>query len=177
MSVYTLADTALLTHGKPMFVPDYGSCTAVGCVVARISRMGKSMPERFAQRYFDALTVGVRFELDGLRRELTRQGLLCDAAVSFDGAAVIGGFVETTDFTEHGCRIELETGGRNAVSGSFPNLLCAVAHAVAYAAQYYTIRQGDVLFFPISDEKLAALPNTHFEGRINGDRVLGFNVK
>lgn len=178
MSVYTLADTSLLTHGKPMFVPDYGgSCKACCCVAARICRLGKSIPERFAPRYFDALTVGMRFELNDLRNELSLKGLPWDVAVSFDGSAVIGRFVETGDTPADNYNISLEVEGEKVASVQFTDLIPAVAHAVAYVSRYYMIRQGDVLLLPVYGKMLDTRPDTHYVGYINGDDVLEFNVK
>lgn len=43
--ISTLADTTLTTHGKPVFVPDWGGkCNALLCVAVRISRLGKAFP-------------------------------------------------------------------------------------------------------------------------------------
>lgn len=176
--VYTLADTALLTHGKPMFIPDYGGvCEALCCVVARISRMGKSIPQRFAARYFDALTVGVRFELSGLRCDLSRQGQSWDAAVSFDGAASIGGFVEMAALSDDGYGVSLNVDGENVNDVNVTRLPYVIAQAVSYASMYYTVRQGDVLFVPVPGKAFLAVENTHYVGRICGNKVLEFNVK
>ena len=58
----TMPDSALLKDGKPFFVPDWCASVDLGASLAvRICRLGKSIPERFAHRYYDAVTVGVAF--------------------------------------------------------------------------------------------------------------------
>ena len=53
--VYAMADTALLTGGKPFFVPDCAApCTCGAQLAVRISRLGRFISPRFARRYYDA---------------------------------------------------------------------------------------------------------------------------
>ena len=178
MQIYTLADTALLTHGKPMFIPDYGGeCSALCCLAVRICRLGKSIPERFAYRYFDAFTVGVRFELSDLREKLSQQQLPWDVAVSFDGAATIGSFTEHDGKTEDDCELKLEVAGVTVVSERLSGINQRVAQALSEVSRYYMIRQGDVLFIPMTDKPFRANQDTHYGGCINGVKVLDFNVK
>ena len=56
--IFTQADSSLLKDGKPFFVPDHlGRIDYETEVVVRICRLGKSIPEQFAHRYYDAFTV------------------------------------------------------------------------------------------------------------------------
>ena len=53
-------DSALLKDSKPFFIPDF--CEQVDYeteMVVRICRLGKNISERFAHRYYDAVTVGI----------------------------------------------------------------------------------------------------------------------
>ena len=59
--IFTKADSALLKDHKPFFIPDWSQQVDYETeVVVRICRLGKSIPERFAHRYYDAVTVGNR---------------------------------------------------------------------------------------------------------------------
>ena len=58
--IFTKADSALLNNGKPFFIPDHlGRIEYETEVVVRISKLGKTIPQRFAHRYYDAVTVGI----------------------------------------------------------------------------------------------------------------------
>lgn len=60
--IFMKADSALLKDHKPFFVPDHlGRIEYEGELVLRICRLGKSIPRRFAHRYYDAATVGIDF--------------------------------------------------------------------------------------------------------------------
>ena len=97
--IFTKADSALLKDGKPFFIPDFmGRIDYETEVVVRICRLGKSIPERFAHRYYDALTVGIDFTARDLQEQLRKNGQPWDLCKGFDGSAVIGQWVDKEKF-------------------------------------------------------------------------------
>ncbi len=175
--ITTLADTALLTHGKPVFVPDWGGeCTATACVALRISRLGKSIPQRFAQRYYDALSVAVKFEMSGMKSELKKEGKAWDMAENFDGAVSCGEFEETSGERPSNVDILLECGGKECRFNT-ENFGDIADETIATASEFLSIRQGDVMLLPLRDTVFTAVPNTHITGFANGSKLLEFNIK
>ena len=68
--IFTKADSALLKPGRPFFVPDdMGRIDYEAELVIRICRLGKNIPERFAHRYYDAVTVGIDFTARDMQRQ------------------------------------------------------------------------------------------------------------
>lgn len=175
--VHTLADTALLTHGKPVFVPDWGGeCKAVGCVAVRISRLGKSIPVRFASRYHDAVSVALKFELEGLKNSLMQAGRSWDVAESFDGAVSCGTFAEYGPVPEPAPLIGLKAGDAE-MTFNFARMHEAIDEAIHTASNFMSIRQGDILLLPLGGMTFAARPNVHVEGFVDGAKLLEFNIK
>ena len=73
--VFTKADSALLKDHKPFFIPDdMGKIECEAEVVVRICRLGKTISERFAHRYYDAVTVGIDFTARELQQKLREKG-------------------------------------------------------------------------------------------------------
>ena len=73
--IFTKADSALLKDGKPFFIPDFmGRIDYETEIVVRISRLGKGIPEKFAHRYYDAVTVGIDFTARELQQKLRKAG-------------------------------------------------------------------------------------------------------
>ena len=69
--IFIKADSALLKDRKPFFIPDHlGRIDYETEVVVRICRLGKSIPQRFAHRYYDAVTVGIDFTARELQQKL-----------------------------------------------------------------------------------------------------------
>ena len=73
--IFTKADSALLTGGKPFFIPDFTErCEYETEIVVRISRLGRSIAPRWAHRYYDAVTVGIDFTARDLQQRLRAEG-------------------------------------------------------------------------------------------------------
>jgi len=73
--VFLKADSSLLKDSKPFFIPDdLGRIEYETELVVRICRLGKTIPERFAHRYYDAVTVGIDFTARDLQKKLKEQG-------------------------------------------------------------------------------------------------------
>ena len=74
--VFMKTDSSLLKGNKPFYLP-YFSKEIVGgaSVVYRISRLGKNIQEKFAHRYYDAVTVGIDFTARDLQTRLREGGL------------------------------------------------------------------------------------------------------
>ena len=103
--IFTKADSALLKDHKPFFIPDWSEQVDYETeLVVRICRLGKSIPERFAHRYYDAVTVGIDFTARDLQREARAKGLPWEICKGFDGSAVIGEWVPKEKSTERRCR-------------------------------------------------------------------------
>ena len=99
--IFLKADSALLKDGKPFFIPDdMGRIEYETEVVVRICRLGKTIPERFAHRYYDAVTVGIDFTARELQKKLKEQGHPWELSKSFDGAAVLGSWVDKERFLD-----------------------------------------------------------------------------
>ena len=68
-------DSCLLNGRKPMFVPDSTKdLRFLPVVIARISRLGKNIEARFADRYYDAIAPGADFVAYDRLSEARKEG-------------------------------------------------------------------------------------------------------
>ncbi len=99
LSWYFIADSALVNAGKPFFIPEFADeFEAFLAPVVRISRIGKSIAARFAERYYTEIAPAVHFRASKLRRQLLEAGLPTDPSHSFDRAMTVGSFLPTSEF-------------------------------------------------------------------------------
>ncbi len=176
--VYSHADSALLKDGKPFFVPDFADdCRCQAELVVRICRLGKTIPERFASRYYDALTVGIAFTAGALLERCRREGLPWELATGFDGAAAVGRFVPVGECHPADARFRLEVDGREVQAGQSGDMLRSVDRLVAHVSRYYTLRQGDLLFTGTPLPSVPAQIGTRLEGYLDGAKVITIKVK
>ena len=72
--IFMKPDSAILKDGKPFFIPDFSNEIHYETeLVVRINRLGKNIAPRFANRYYDAVTVGIDFTARDLQRKFREQ--------------------------------------------------------------------------------------------------------
>ena len=176
--VYSHADSALLKDGKPFFIPDFADpCLFQVELVVRISRLGKSIPERFAARYYDGVTVGIAFTAGGLWERCRRAGLPWELCTVFDGAAAVGRFMPTEGLNPADLRFRLDADGREVQAGWTGDMRWTVDRLIAYTSRFYTLRQGDLLFTGAPAAPGVAAIGQRLEGYLGSDRVITIKVK
>lgn len=177
--IFTKADSALLKSGKPFFIPDFmGRIDYETEVVVRICRLGKSIPERFAYRYYDAVTVGIDFTARDIQQQLREMGQPWDLSKSFDGAAVIGEWVDKEKFLNiQALRFHLDINGQTVQQGCTADMLFGIDSIVAYLSRYFTLKTGDVIFTGTPIGVGPVRIDDHLEGYIEERKVLEFNCK
>ena len=183
--IFTKADSSLLKDGKPFFVPDFmGRIDYETEVVVRICKLGKSIDEKFAHRYYDAVTLGIDFTARDLQKKLRDEGQPWEISKGFDGAAVIGEWVEKeklyspdkTGDSEgiQALRFYMEMNGETKQEGCTSDMLCSVDRLIAYISQYFTLKTGDILFTGTPEGVGPVKPDDHIVGYIENRKVLDF---
>ena len=177
--IFTKADSSLLKMGKPFFIPDFmGRIDYETEVVVRICRLGKSIPERFAHRFYDAVTVGIDFTARDIQQQLRVKGLPWDLSKSFDGAAAIGEWVDKEKFLNvQALRFHLDINGQTVQQGCTAEMLFSIDHIVAYLSNYFTLKTGDIIFTGTPVGVGPVHIDDHLEGYIEERKVLEFNCK
>ena len=174
--IFTKADSSLLKDGKPFFVPDHlGRIDYETEVVVRICRLGKSIPEKFAHRYYDAVTVGIDFTARDLQKKLREEGQPWEIAKGFDGAAVIGEWVEKDKFLDvQGLHFSLDVNGERRQEGCTSDMLCTIDRLISYISQFFTLKTGDMLSTgtPVGVGPVSI--DDHLEGYLEERKVLDF---
>lgn len=146
--IFLKADSSLQKNGKPFFIPDdLGRVDYEAELVVRICKLGKTVPTRFAHRYYDAVTLGIDFTARELQHKLSENGQPWDLAKSFDGAATIGDWVPKDLLPDvQRLRFHLDINGSTAQEGCACDMLWSVDDIVAYVSKYFTLKTGDLIF-------------------------------
>ena len=174
------ADSTLLKNGKPFFIPNYTKCCNMQYgLIVRISRLGKTISERFAHRYYDAITVGINFTPMDLKEELQKEHKPIDICMNIDGSMVIGEFITLNDKSDYkplgNYTVEFSVMGKTFCT-AVKEMKHHIDEIIAFLSHYMSFRQGDLLFIA-SKESLQAEIDQHVSGFINNEKVLYFNIK
>ena len=177
--IFTKADSAILNQGKPFFIPDHlGRIDYETEVVVRICRLGKNIPERFAHRYYDAVTVGIDFTARDLQKKASEAGQPWTICKGFDGSAAIGGWVPKEKFLDiQRIHFHLDINGQTVQEGCTSDMLYRVDEIIAYISQFFTLKTGDLLYTGTPEGVGPVHIDDHLEGWLEERKVLEFNCK
>src|SRR3954467_5945491 len=92
--IFMKPKSALLLPEKPLYYPEFTDDLHYECeVVVKIMKNGKFIPEKFARKYYEEITLGIDFTARDLQREQQKKGLPWEIAKAFDGSAAVGAYV------------------------------------------------------------------------------------
>ena len=177
--IFTKADSALLKDHKPFFIPDFmGRIDYEAEVVVRICRLGKTIPERFAHRYYDAVTLGIDFTARELQQKLRAAGQPWELCKGFDGSAAIGEWIDVSKLRDiQALRFQLDIDGSTVQQGCTADMIFRIDALIAYISRFFTLKTGDLLFTGTPVGVGPVHIDDHLEGYIEERKVLELNCK
>lgn len=176
--IFMKPDSSITKNGKHFYVPDFlGRVDYEAEIVVRINKLGKSIPARFAHRYYDAITVGIDFTARDLQRELIKNGSPWELSKGFDSSAVLGEFRPVEDFDIDNIDFSLTIDDKVVQSANTSEMLFKVDEIIAYISRFCTLKTGDLIFTGTPAGSGPVSIGTHLKGYIGSDKVLDFHVR
>lgn len=176
--IFLKPETALLPKKNPFFIPDFTNDLHHELeLVVRINRVGKSIEERFAHRYYNQITVGIDFTARDIQRNCKKNGLPWEKAKAFDGSAPIGDWIDLNDLDVQNLNIELNKNGLSVQSGNTRDMIFTVDRLIEEVSKYFTLKIGDLIFTGTPASVAAVSKNDELEAFIEGQSLLKLRVK
>lgn len=146
--IFMKPDTAVVQKQFPFVIPEFSNDVHHEVeVLVKIKKVGKYIDAKFAHKYYDEIGLGIDFTARDLQSELKAKGLPWEKAKAFDGSAVIGDFVDKSEFTSlDNINFELTSNGKVVQQGNTAQMLWKIDELIAYISQYFTLRTGDIIF-------------------------------
>lgn len=173
-------DSALLLKNQPFFYPDFSHEVEYEVeVVVRIDRVGKSIEERFAHKYYTSVALGIDFTARDLQREAKAKGLPWTLSKGFDGSAALsdfvpldelGGDIQNLDFS-------LSRNGEIVQRGNTRDMLCSVDRMISYISDFMLLRTGDLIYTGTPAGVGPVAVGDTLEGQLQGRNILTCRVK
>lgn len=174
-------DTALLRNNDPFYIPSFSREVHYECeLVVRIERVGRSVSERFAHRYYSSVGLGIDFTARDLQREAIAAGLPWERAKAFDRSATLspefiplaelGGDVQRLEFS-------LEVNGEIRQRGDTSQMLFGVDRLIACVSRYMTLRTGDLLYTGTPAGVGPVRPGDNLRATLAGRKLLDFDIR
>lgn len=177
--IFMKPDSALLKDGKPFFIPDFSEQVDYETeLVVRINRLGKNIAERFAHRYYDAVTVGIDFTARDLQRKYRAEGKPWELCKGFDNSAAIGDWIPVERFKDiQQLNFHLDIDGKTVQRGYAGDMLFKIDQIIAYVSRFCTLKIGDLLFTGTPVGVGLVQVNNHLEGYLEDEKVLDFYIR
>jgi 2-keto-4-pentenoate hydratase/2-oxohepta-3-ene-1,7-dioic acid hydratase in catechol pathway len=146
--IFMKPHTALLTDNQDFYYPNFTKDLHYECeIVLRICKNGRSVSEKFARSYYNAVTVGIDFTARDLQQHQKEKGLPWEIAKAFDNSAVIGQWKNITEEEKnHPLLFSLKKNNEVVQEGNTGNLLFSFEKVIAYVSQFFTLNMGDLIF-------------------------------
>lgn len=176
--IFMKPDSAIIKNGKHFYVPDWlGRVDYEAEIVVRINKLGKSIPQRFACRYYDAITVGIDFTARDMQRAFIEAGAPWELSKGFDGSAVLGEFRPVEQYDIDDVPFSLTIDDKVVQSATTAQMLFKVDEIIAYISRFCTLKTGDLIFTGTPAGCGPVSIGTHLKGYIGEDKVLDFHVR
>ncbi|NLR82998.1 fumarylacetoacetate hydrolase family protein [Chitinophaga eiseniae] len=171
--------SALLQNGHPFYYPEFTSNLHYECeLVLKVSKNGKHIQEKFADKYYDQISVGIDFTARDLQDKQKAKGLPWEIAKSFDNSALVGNFIPITpEMDKKDINFCLYKNKALAQAGNTKDLLFSFDFLLAYISRFFTLNIGDLIFTGTPAGVGPAEIGDSFEAFIENDSLLEFNVK
>ena len=177
--IFMKPESAQLKDGKPFFIPDFSNEIHYETeMVVKINRLGKNIAEKFANRYYDELTVGIDFTARDLQKSLKEKGLPWEISKSFDNSAAIGNYVSKEEFQDiQDINFHLDINKETVQKGNTSNMIYSIDKIIAYVSQYFTLKIGDLIFTGTPAGIGPVKIDDHLEGFIENKKLLDFHIR
>jgi 2-keto-4-pentenoate hydratase/2-oxohepta-3-ene-1,7-dioic acid hydratase in catechol pathway len=177
--VFMKPKTALLQPHTPFYYPEFTNDLHYECeLVLRVSKNGKYIQEKFATKYYDAVTVGIDFTARDIQDELKKKGLPWEKAKAWDNSAVIGKWVPLTSIKEkNNLNFGLYKNKELVQQGNSGDMIFEFDYLVSYISNFFSINIGDLIFTGTPKGVGEVVVGDELEGFMEEQSLLAVEVK
>lgn len=178
--IFTKPDTAVLRNNAPFYHPDFSSDIHHEVeLVLRICKEGKNIQEKFANKYYDAIGIGIDFTARDLQQKAKEKGLPWDIAKGFNGSAPLSDkFIPITSFSDlKNINFSLTINGELKQQGNTSLMLFNFDFIISYLSKFFTLRTGDLIFTGTPKGVGPVKVGNVLSAYIEDEKLLEFEVK
>jgi 2-keto-4-pentenoate hydratase/2-oxohepta-3-ene-1,7-dioic acid hydratase in catechol pathway len=146
--IFMKPKSALLQSHTPFYYPEFTNELHYECeLVLRIAKNGKYIQEKFASKYYDAVTVGIDFTARDIQNELKEKGLPWEKAKAWDNSAVIGKWIPLANIkNKKEINFGLYKNKELMQQGNSGQMIYDFDYLVSYISNYFSVNIGDLVF-------------------------------
>ena len=172
-------DSALVISNRPFFYPEFSKDVHHELeVVIRINRLGRSIEEQYAHRYFSEVALGLDFTARDLQAEQKKKGLPWEIAKGFDYSAPISEFRPLDKYENiHNLSFRLDVNGKTVQDGNTSLMIFSFEKIIAYVSRFMTLKTGDLIYTGTPAGVGPVVIDDRLEAYLEGEKLMDFPVK
>ena len=177
--IFMKPKSALLQPHTPFYYPEFTNELHYECeLVLRISKNGKYIQEKFANKYYDAVTAGIDFTARDIQTELKEKGLPWEKAKAWDNSAVIGKWIPLTNIkNKKDIHFGLYKNKELVQQGNSKDMIYNFDYLISYISNFFSINIGDLVFTGTPKGVGEIVVGDEIEAFIEEESMLTLDVK
>ena len=141
-------DTAIQPKNHPFFIPDFSNEIHYEVeLVIKINKTGKHIEERFANKYYSEIGLGIDFTARDVQQNCKKNGLPWEISKGFDGSAQISNkFIDKSTINIENINFSLKKNNKIVQIGNSEDMIFKFDSIISYISKFYTLKIGDLIF-------------------------------
>lgn len=177
--VFMKPKSALLQSHTPFYYPEFTNELHFECeLVLRICKNGKYIQDRYASKYYDAVTTGIDFTARDIQKELKEKGLPWEKAKAWDNSAVIGKWIPLDEIkNKKDINFSLLKNKELVQQGNSSLMIFNFDQIVAHISNYFSVNIGDLVFTGTPAGVGECVVGDELEGYLNDQLMFNVEIK
>jgi len=177
--VFMKPKSALLQPHTPFYYPEFTNELHYECeLVLRVSKNGKYIQEKFASKYYDAVSVGIDFTARDLQDELKSKGLPWEKAKAWDNSAVVGKWIPFTNIKNRKeINFSLKKNKEVVQDGNSQDMIFDFDYIVSHISNFFSVNIGDLIFTGTPKGVGEIVVGDEIEAFLDQESLLSLEVK
>ena len=140
-------ETSIPIKGQPFFLPDFSKKIEHEIeLVLKINKTGKFIQEKYSNKYYNEISVGIDFTARDIQEKMKKKGLPWEMAKSFDGSAVVGTFIPISELNKNNLNFSLKKNSNTLQKGNSKEMIHNFDQIISFISNFITLKKGDLIF-------------------------------
>lgn len=146
--IFLKPKSALLQSQTSFYYPEFTNELHYEAeLVIKIIKNGKYISTGQANKYYNAISVGIDFTARDLQQELKKKGLPWEKAKAWDNSAVIGNWIDVTpQMMKNPINFSMKMNDEVVQQGNSKDMIFSFDKIISNISQYFSLNIGDVIF-------------------------------
>jgi 2-keto-4-pentenoate hydratase/2-oxohepta-3-ene-1,7-dioic acid hydratase in catechol pathway len=177
--IFMKPKSALLQAHTPFYYPEFSNELHYEAeLVLRICKNGKYIQEKFANKYYNGVTVGIDFTARDIQNDLKEKGLPWEKAKAWDNSAVIGKWIDLKpEINKSDINFCLYKNKELVQQGNSSQMIFSFDQIIANISNYFSLNIGDLVFTGTPAGVGECVVGDDLEGFIEDESMFELSIK